>query len=138
LNEPRKAFSAATLKMISCKNILKICWISPKPPIIVDGNDVGFAFAVANAETVRPLIGEPPSIYLTAGPGCFVGNGIGGRTADGSKGYIYGRMRTWVLASWLGPSRSHCRVRLIQKRPSLCGYGIGLTTVSRRWDNLDF
>ena len=67
--------------------------------------EAGTAFAAADAETVEPLVGEPKTVYLPASDGCFVGNVIGGKTADGAKTFIYARCRTWVASTRLGPDQ---------------------------------
>jgi hypothetical protein len=58
------------------------------------------AFAAADAKTVEPLIGTTTSIFLPAGPGCFVGTVISGQTASERK-YIYPRLRTFLPANRL-------------------------------------
>jgi hypothetical protein len=66
--------------------------------------EAALGFATADASVVQLLIGEHPSIYLSAGPGVFAANVIGGKTLAGQK-YIYARCKTFVPAAWLKPDQ---------------------------------
>lgn len=66
--------------------------------------EAALAFAAADAKVVEPLIGTGTTVYLPAGPGCFVGTIIGGTTAEG-RVYIYCRCRTYLAAAFLRPEQ---------------------------------
>jgi hypothetical protein len=77
---------------------------APNGDLRAAAKQAALAFVSADASTVRPLIGKPTSIYLTAGSGCFAATVIGGITQTG-KTRIYARCRTFVPASWLKPDQ---------------------------------
>ncbi len=54
------------------------------------------AFAAADAASVPTRT----TIYLPAGPGCFVGHAIEGTTPS-KRRYVYMRARTWIPAAWM-------------------------------------
>jgi hypothetical protein len=50
--------------------------------------EAALAFAAADAKTVEPLISTATSIFLPAGPGCFVGTVISSQTASEREIYL--------------------------------------------------
>jgi hypothetical protein len=78
---------------------------STNPDLRAAAQEAATAFAAADATVVEPIVGESDTIYLPAGPGAFVGNVIGGKTADGAKEFVYFRAKTWIPAHRLRPDQ---------------------------------